>query len=470
MLRARTVSLLVWAIAFACASAESALRAQFRLEAEPSSPALERALELRERDGATLRAVGDRVLRTREGVETELGCTLEGGTGRIFEIVTQKHGASFLAAERGVFTIAPEVEELDPIHRLDGGPQDAPTGIALAPDETTLWVTSARGLGCIDLVQFYGTSIDAKALPQGTIEDVDVNARGEVRVSIDGRVLRMQLPAAPVLRVQRVEGEAWKEGERRRLASNRLRIEAEAKSVAPCTLRFRWRGRHLWRPFPADGWIPRVEPGAQSYDIVALDGAMQRSEIVRVDVEVPYPKAFEKRTLLAIALGFLALLCALFAWLAKSGRLAAATPAARWTKAALSVFAAFVVCVQIATGIEPHARSWPFVGFTMYTQKFRARSSIFETKFVGLHRDGSRSELNPLLAGRHMDGEWMAALPLVYDPAREAPRFVDDYNRATGLQGARELVGVQIVEHRKRLTRRAPIDVAPILWVHWSRP
>src|SRR5262249_2437969 len=127
---------------------------------------------------------------------------------------------------------------------------------------------------------------------------------------------------------------------------------------------------------------------------------------------------------------------------------------------ALSATAALVVGLQVLAGVVGHGRSWPFVGFSMYTERYREGSVLYQPELVGTRSAGSRQQLDPSSAGTAKDGLWQLLVPLVHDGAPARERWLQAYN--AGHPDA-PLRGLCVQERRWRLTADGPVRVAPIV-------
>src|SRR5262245_6112948 len=111
-----------------------------------SPPAGER---VREVDGAALVLQDGRLFRERGGARAEIGCTAAEGPGRVLDLASDPGGLVFVAAERGLFVLGPFVDVLDPVERLEGGPQGAPTSV-FVDRRRRVWFATADEVGVLD--------------------------------------------------------------------------------------------------------------------------------------------------------------------------------------------------------------------------------------------------------------------------------------------------------------------------------
>jgi hypothetical protein len=220
-------------------------------------------------------------------------------------------------------------------------------------------------------------------------------------------------------------------------------------------VRYRLSQHHIWRPLDR-GSLPALEPGNHTVLLAAFDQDLQRSEPVPLQLRVLYPPQFDKRFLVpAAALGSLAILLLLLARARRGG----AKPGA-YRRAAISAVLIVVLFLQLLVALFPHGRSWPFVGFSMYTEVYQPGGHTFHTRAFAVRKDGSQVELGSFSAGFSLF-EWKRALvPLVFGPDHGRQQFLTRLQQSNPGQ---QFVGFVIRTDKRCLTSRGPVAVAPLV-------
>jgi hypothetical protein len=167
---------------------------------------------------------------------------------------------------------------------------------------------------------------------------------------------------------------------------------------------------------------------------------------------VPYPRAFQKRVLVPSVLG--AALLVLLGFLAHAIRAGGGREAV--ARAVVSAGLFVVVALQVAAGLVPHARGWPFVGFTMYTDRFDEGDLTWRLTVQGVLPDGRRVPLQRW----ETEVERALCAPLIHGTDAERQAFLDRHNAR---RGAGPLRGFAVLDERQRLTRHGPVRVAPVV-------
>ena len=127
--------------------------------------------------------------------------------------------------------------------------------------------------------------------------------------------------------------------------------------------------------------------------------------------------------------------------------------------------AVFLVCaVQVLAGLFPHAKGWPFVGYSMYSERYDADQVIHEGVLVGLRPDRRELAIDPQALGVAVDDRWQTLRPLIDGGDAAAAGYLARY-RARFPRS--RLVGLQVQARRVRLTARGPIRVAPLVLAHY---
>lgn len=420
-------------------------------------------LAVDEPGGSRLEADGARLLRVRGGARTELACTLPGGPGAIRALAAHDDGTTYVAAVRGLFMISPEVEALDPLDLRDGVPPGTPIGLSV-DGERRLWVATETGFGCLDTDWFFGAAFGARdGLPPPPFDGFAQAPDGELWLRARGAIwaYRPGARAAPDLRVVEVASRAFDPAAEVEVDGP---VAVSLASDAPGTVTFRYRrlGHHLWLPLEgARAVLPAIDPGRGGYETIALDRELNASAPVAIRVRRAYPWYYDKRFLLPIAL--LAGLAVLGAFLWRSrGRGARAQ-----RRAVLSAALLCVLGLQLLAAVLRHGRSWPFIGFSMYTEQYHEQSLVHKAMLLGEFADGSRAQLFAANVGMATDGQWQMLLPLIHGGSEPRARWLRAFQERHPDWGLRAL---RVQTKRYRLTPDGPVEVAPIVLARHPQP
>jgi hypothetical protein len=375
--------------------------------------------------GVRYEFAGAVLTRVEGGERVTVGCTEPGGTGAIRSVARGPFGTVYVAAARGLFSLRDIVRHTTPLPLEDGAPSGEPTKVAVDA-RGTIWLWTTQAFGCVEPVHLFGHTRGGDAVPT------------------------TEMAAAPAPTLEVIEADDTPVD-----GVIRVRVRATASGDLVYGWRLRKRHRFRWQRTP-EFELRGIEPGNHELDFVVFDEFLRRSRAQHVRVSVPYPKAYSKDVALSAILGSTLALLGAFLFAARrrgGGRV-------RYTKAVLSTILVIVVALQVLAGLFPHARGWPFVGFSMYSQRYEEGEHIYKAIIRGVGADGAVFELDPAVAGFPSDGYWQALLPLVYDGDEPCRRFLEAYQKAAP---RRKLVGFIISDDKHRLTAAGPIRVAPVV-------
>jgi hypothetical protein len=240
-----------------------------------------------------------------------------------------------------------------------------------------------------------------------------------------------------------------------------LELELEGTGAGGARFRYRRVGHHLWRELQAPrDRVVDLEPGEHTLEVIAIDRDLRRSELELERVHVPVPWYFRTQVLLvgaALALALCAGLALFAAWRAGGGL-------ARTGRALLSGTLAFLVGLQVLGGLVPHARSWPIIGFAMYTDVYREWGYAWQMAFYGVLRDGTRVPVRPWDSG-YGQFEFSRDLADASFGGEDAQRaFLSRWNERYARGAFR---GFVVQDERFRLTPDGPVEVAPVVYAVW---
>ena len=107
-------------------------------------------------------ARGATLVRIEGSTTTTLECTDPEGTGTIHDVARGPFGTVYVAAQRGLFSVADSVRHLTPLPRQLGAPKGTP--LALHVDRRgTIWLGTDEAFGCVEPVHLFGQTISTSA-------------------------------------------------------------------------------------------------------------------------------------------------------------------------------------------------------------------------------------------------------------------------------------------------------------------
>jgi hypothetical protein len=415
-------------------------------------------LRIEER-GSVLEARGDRLVRIADGRETTLAELPGRPTGAIRDLVDDPWGGTFVAAEHGIFLAHPAVVTVDRCDLADGAPPGSPVGIVL-DRQRRLWIATTTSFGVVETVSFYGrTQGPEDGLPAPPYTGLARHPEGGLVLLTAAGAWRYtpELGPPPEITGVTVDGVAWSGRELAPSWPVSLDVSAAGRGAGGASLRYVVDGSHNWLPLPASGAeVAGMNPGRRRIDLVALDRDLRRSATVSIPLTVTYPAWLRPAYLLAAVA---ALTVAVFATVLGGARRAGGGRL-RYGRAAISAGLLVWAALQLVAALFPHARGWPFCGFSMYTatrSENQVRGTLRLVRLAddgrGLYTDFRRFGLpvnkesqiiGPFLAG---DDDDRRALLERYEPAR----------------GRRNTAALLVVQERERLTREGKVRVPPLV-------
>lgn len=429
-----------------------------RAEVEPAAP----VLAVRERTGAWLVAEGERLLRREGSAERTLGCTLTGGTGAILRLAPDPAGPTFVVAEHGLFLVDPEVEVADPIELGPGAPGGRVTSLEV-DRERRLWVATTEAFGVCDPCFFWGRTLAGEAGPPAAGPySVRAEDAGTLLLTTSAGTWRYAPDRGdpPRIRSLLVDGEPVEAGSAlSRAHGATLRVRATAEAMGGASLRYRLDRHHVWRAFEGELVLGDIDPGRHSLELIALDRDLRRSPPFVLQLRVDYPFYYGKRFLVGSTLAAALLLLGFFVARARrAGDVARRHPL-------LSTGIALCLSAQVAAALFPHAKGWPFVGFTMYTQRYGDFDLVYDEILAGLRPNGASYRILEGALGVAVDSRWQVLGPLI-DGGDEVAR--DYLTRCRQRHPNSPVVGIQVQARRRRLTEHGPVPVAALVLRHYA--
>lgn len=418
-------------------------------------------LSIVERPGSELLTRGARgaeLVRRRDGSELEIACTDPAGTGEIRDMSRDPAGLVFVVAERGLFVLGADVDALDPVHLREGAPTGTPTSV-FVDAHRRVWIATDKELGAIDPSFYWGRTLGREdGLPAHAPYRVSGDGTGQVRVEAGGEAWSYapDRGALPVVSDIEIDGRPWRADEVvAKEYGEAPRIAARGTANGGATFRYRVDGNHVWKPLAGDA-IEGLQPGMHALDVVALDRDLNRSAPCRVQLVIGYPRYYEKAFVVRVAVLAVVLAIVVALWRAHRryrGR-------AAWSRGLVSAALALAIGGQLLAGFVPHAKGWPFIGFSMYTNTYHEDSIIYDGKLVGLEPDGSARKLSVYALGGAFDDRWDALWAIINGGDLAASQWMRDFN---AIHPSDPIAGLQVRADRRRLTSHGPVSIAPLI-------
>jgi hypothetical protein len=402
--------------------------------------------------------LADGLVAVQRGTDRRvLGCTAAAGPGRVHAITALPDGTVVAACERGLFVCDRDHLVLDAPDVRDGLPPGAPRSVH-ADAAGRVWLCTETAFGVVDVHHGFGrTFTPADGLPAPPFLRVADGGGGRLLLETAAGVFAYAPDLGPAPRTATPAA-------RRALTATSdgtVAIDLEVQALGGASLRQRRRHHHLL--VAVDGAMLRgLRPGSHVVEVHAIDRDLRRSLVAEYDVVVPLPAVFDTR-LLPVLAGIGALLVWVFAWLGTSpGR-------TRWQRVRLATGRAALAVVVLLQGIAAclgYGRSWPFMGFSMYTQTWQPDSVLHHPWIEATRADGSRRIMQANEAGVVQDDYWPMLAEIVFGGEVAHRRFFEQV-AARRRPDEAPYVGFVLCDGRIRLTQQGPVDVAPRVLVHY---
>ncbi len=412
---------------------------------------------VKERTGGRLEARGDRVVRVLRGTEVALRALPGRPTGEIRQFEPDPTGATFVAAEHGLFIVHPSVDTIDRLDLSDGAPEGSPVGVVL-DRQRRLWIATEEAFGVVHTGFFYGRSGAYPGIPDPPYTGLRSHPEGGLEVlTADGafRYVPDQGPAPQVAAIT-LDGAPWKGDTLHRTWPLAVEVAAEGSGAGGASFRWVADGHHNWRPLTDGLMVEGLNPGDRSVWVVAVDRDLRRSEPTVVPIRCAYLTWLRPVPLLGGTGLFAALVLAAFL----RGARRSGGGRARYVRAAVSAGILMWLIIQLAAGLFPHARGWPFCGFSMYTGKSLENAVSGPVIMTAVRSDGAT---RPAALDRFrlvFDTSWQVIRPFLNGDEGQRRTMLGTYN---GSPGCSKVSGLQVVQLRKRLTRNGKVAVAPLV-------
>ena len=425
-------------------------------------------LRVEEGPHSFLHVEGGRLVRVLDGRSIPLGCTDPTGPGEIRCLALDPVGNTFVAAERGLYLAGPDSEALDPVDFRDGAPPGRPTSVHVDA-RRRVWIATDEGLGVVDPSFFWGRTIGAEDGVGGKGPYRITAVEGSAFVLESGGGLLRYLPdrgPAPTVGLVTVDGAPCAEGAAVHIAYGASPVLGAA-GAANGGATFRWRidRHHIWRCLSDERPDPTLSPGRHDLEVIAVDRDLNRSRPFHAVIDVGVPTRYEPRFLLRLAA--LAAVVVVLLSVVVSVRAARGVRGPRpWIRGLVGGAIAAVLLGQIAAGIFPHAKAWPFVGFTMYTETSAEGRMTYDEGLIGIDAAGARRRIDEISLGSACDDRWQVLGSLLEGGEPVAGRWIERYNE---FRPSHPIERVQVVAERRRLTAEGPVQVAPLVFAAFGK-
>jgi hypothetical protein len=133
----------------------------------------------------------------------------------------------------------------------------------------------------------------------------------------------------------------------------------------------------------------------------------------------------------------------------------------RLVRALLSAGLALWLGLQLLGGLWPHARGWPFVGFSMYTGHFQ-KDAIVSSVVMRRVTRGGRYVYAELRRMGAQDSPWQTIRPFLHaDEETRRTRYLERYDASRGDRPKTH--GLAVVAERYRLTEDGPVTLPTVV-------
>lgn len=420
--------------------------------------------------GSRLEARGTDLVRTSDEGEITLRELPDRPTGPVHALARDPHGGTFVAAEHGLFLAHPSVDTIDRLDLKEGVPPGAPVGIVLDRDRR-LWVATRTHFGVLHTGFFYGrTHTKADGLPDGPYTGLRAHQGGGLVLALEsGAVWRYQPDQgqAPTVTDVTIDGRPYDGAATlARTWPVRVELRGQGSGTGGATLRWVTDAHHNWHALPGSGREigDEMNPGKRTIHVVAFDRDLRRSAESVIPISVAYPTWLRPAYLLG---GVILAVAVTLVWLLRRARRAGGGRV-RYTRASLTTVILWWLILQIAAGVFPHARGWPFCGFSMYTGTTKENAISGPVMLV---RTDARGREHPASLKRFdlvVDTHWQILRPFMNGDEAFKRRMLDRYNAYVPKKGPKpppshDAHALRVVHKRTRLTREGKIPVAPLV-------
>ncbi len=385
--------------------------------------------------------------------------------GKVHAIARHPEGQLFAACEHGLFVCDAEHLVLDRVDLRDGAPKTPLLDVCI-DDVGRLWLCNSERLTVVDPRFGFGRTFAAAdsastATRHGALQRVARDDQGRVLLQSQGVVFAYLPDQGPAPTTQ--SGEIA----RRSLTATSdgtVTFDLDVRARGGATLRQRRQHHHLLTAIEGNT-LSGMRPGQHVVEVHAVDCDLRRSVVAEYTITVPLPPQYSTRwlpvwALLATGLLFVVVLRATPTSTSRGARL---------FRAACTSAVLFIIGLQLLAACLGYGRSWPFVGFSMYTENWHQDDVLHKPRILALRDDGSTREFSVPEAGVLQDGYWQMLAEIVHGGESGQRAFLAQLDRFRGAESA-PFAGFLLCDGRIRLTADGPVDVSPVILVNHRRP
>ena len=424
-------------------------------------------LKLTDHDGSILMCEGDQLLRKIDDKIVKLTPISQESTGQIHDLESDPGGVVYVIADNGIYISSPNSERLIQLKLKNGSPKGRPRS-AHFDVRRRLWLATDEEFGVVDTRFFTGrvfTENDGlmPSLPIGIMADKD----NSLLFFTEKATYRYRLDTghAPTISVATVNGQPYHSAKPIRIQyPGNLNLTLTGSGRGGVTFRVVPHERKRYRVKSVEGdtvSLGDFDPGIFDIAIVAVDRDLNESQPLFIKVHVQWPFYFHPRFLVGVgvSLAVLVFIVALVAaW--KIGK-----HPKRYQLALVSALLLMWIGIQILAAIVPHARTWPIVGWSMYTSSRQEGSLVGPTVIEGITEDGHTFPIDAWQTYKIYPSQLIH--PLVNYGRDAASSFLKSYNDQVG---EKTLIGVQVRnKYRYALTNEGPVRVPPRVYMRFTK-
>lgn len=415
---------------------------------------------LEERGGSRLVAQDQQLLRINNGSSQVVSACSLPSTGLIHDLCADPAGATYVAADEGIFLASPDTDCMMQVPLRNGAPPGRPLSIHL-DKKRRLWIATDESFGVVHAGLYSGRTFDSSdGLP----------GEGPYAVSAEN-------DGALLLRCSDDIYEYWPDEEIKTSAFEIVVNEKPCKPGQVLTIPF---GRQLNLSFTDESATNKVfrvarheryryrvrsedshtailgdfAPGNFEVACLAMDQDLNVSAQRNILVQVQWPKMYQPSVVLSIGTVVLILVVAGFTIVAYRQGLTRQV----FARSMISAFLVIVLGLQLVAGLANHARGWPFVGWGMYTVTAQEGYISSDLVVEGIRPNGTTFPIDVKNTFSCYSSQVIHRL--INWPNQAGARFVEHYN---DLHRGKVLRGVQVVLYNYQLRSSGPRRIPSII-------
>ena len=356
---------------------------------------------------------------------------------------------TYIAADGGIFATDPSLRNVDIVMKSERFGSEPPRDVVQDP-RGRLWVVTSSALYVVTTSHRHVyRPLASSAAGKGAFSSVELQPSGEIRIRAADGTVSYTPDSAPPPKVPALtaNGRPFNPGDVIEVVyPARLRVEFEPMTEDGATVRAvsDIRGRIKMRAKGTGVFVcARADPGLRRVRFYAIDRDGNPSAGITIPVLVKWPTPLQPSrirlfVLIAVVVGF----GAPFGIARKRG-----IRGARLQRVMLGTLLVMLLGGQLLAAAIPHGRTWPFVGWTMYTNTAEEGAVVEQAMIELLYADGSVAPLKQL---RYYPVSLIYALRWNREEAGE--QLLRDWNETAD----RPVVGVRVRAPHYRLTAEGP--------------